>query len=218
MTEEPTANMTVHPSETAEASAASSHTASESNESAIRWQFDPPPKYSAAWWAANRDKSPHIGPEELRGTGIANEHAWVVQSLLGMQGQGICECESFTAFPTAADLLLWLRLHVIDNEIAWRCHNDFNVRRIVELEQLLEPALYNQSTEECLREIGPAFCREFYWQDIRGIWMIHEVLNTYSSRFGQICQDERAVCRDGRWSMPKQMWDAINEVLSDMDN
>ena len=69
--------MAVSPPEAAEASAASSHVTSESNNLATCWQFDPPPKYSPDWWQEN-DSDGTFSHDVNFEPGALNPEGWVV--------------------------------------------------------------------------------------------------------------------------------------------
>ena len=188
--------------------------------------YNQPPKYPAEWWSANKDSSTFTGPAELRGPDIANEHAWVVVTMLGINEFGTQQGYVGTVFPSAADVLLWLRHDILATEITWRESNNFNCRGINKLVDIIEALPRAASWDQYLGQIGPAFGREFYKTEILRWMPIHEVLNSFAEKvekvrnaaFMAISGHPEVSRQSGRWHMPQVLWDRVNEFIVSRNN
>jgi len=170
-----------------------------------------PPKFPAEWWSANKDNSPFSGPVELRGPDIANEHAWVVATMLGIEEFGTEQGYVSSVFPTAADVLMWLRHDILAIELTWRASNNFNCRGINKLVDIIEALPRVANWDYYLGQIAVAYSREFYKTEILRIMPIHEVLNIIAeidarnddTTFRAISGHCKVSRRNGQWHSPQ---------------
>ncbi len=183
--------------------------------------FNPPPRFPAEWWTANKDATLFNGPADLLGPGTANERAWVVCTMLGIEEFGNQEGIVGTVFPSAADVILWLRHHVLGHELAWRIANGFNCRGIGKLVDILEHSAERMSAEEFLGRLGPMYCREYHKAEILRIISIHTTLNEFAviaeqennAAFRAIATSSAVSRSEGRWRMPQALWDTVHGFI-----
>ena len=222
MAEKANHKMAVSPLEAAEASAASANATPESISLASCGQFNPPPKFPAEWWSANKNNTPFTGADELLGPGIANEDAWVAITMLGIKGNWKSTRTLVgTVFPSAADVMLWLRHDILASELVWRKANNFNCRGINKLVDIIESLDSTASWSQFLGQIECLFCREYYKTEILRWIPIHTVLDSFAEKAERESDDEflaisrhPEVSRQGsRWQMPQTHWNRVNEFI-----
>lgn len=185
-----------------------------------------PPKFTAEWWSANKDNTSFTGPSELRGPDIANEHAWVVATMFGIKEFGTQQRDVSTVFPTAADVLLWLRHDILATELTWRESNNFNCRGINKLVDIIEAVPRVASWDQYLGQIAVAYSREFYKTEILRIMPIHDVLNIIAemaerkgdTAFRAISGHCKVSRRNGQWHMPQELWNRMNDFIQSQNS
>ena len=217
MTKKNENKMAVSRPEAAVASTASSHATSESNDSAIRWQFNPPPKYSSEWWQDNIGESSFSHDVNFE-PGALNPEGWVVTWTFSPMSA--CRLPAYwpNPYPTATDALLWLRFHVLPQIVA----DPQGGTVPAELINRIDLARAGTDAVALLNELKPMLVRKFPGTlenpgiEITSICTVHEWLSTWGTpeEFRKCYRAEPITFADGRWSMPPLWWDRLLYDLS----
>ena len=212
MAKKATNKMTGRPSKAAEASVASSIAAPKLNGPEDRWQFVPPPKYSAAWWQEHFHE--HRFADSVNFTpGVLNPESWIVTWAFGLSIPCLMDGYWPTPFPTATDVLLWLRLHVLPQVGS----DPASIERATKIIERIDAAPTGTDSATLLKSHKPALTTEFPAIAITSICSVHEWLSGQGTQaeFRKCYGTGVISCQDGRWTMPQAMWDIIVADLSD---
>lgn len=205
--------MAVRPPEAAEASASSSNLTPQPNSPAHRWQFEPPPKFPPTWWPEHGVKGTFSLEQVSLSRGSLTPEGWVITWTFGPKQVCMLQGNWPDPFPTATDAVLWLRFQVMPELEA----DPASAAVAAELRRRIDNAPAGTDAADLLNELKPSLIREFPRIKITSMCTVHEWLSSWGTEaeFRRCYATDVISCKDGRWSMPSDMWDILVADLCD---
>ena len=151
--------------------------------------------------------------DSLYGPNVQSPESWIVKWAFGSEVHTLTGGNYPTPFPTATDVLLWLRIQVLPQLVG----HPKSAATAEELISRIDTAPAGADAAALLNGLKPMLLQLFPQIEITLICPIHEWLSEQGteSRFRKCYGTESISCKDGQWSMPQSIWDRIVDDLAD---